>query len=63
MLTNQTVMKTIGNTTYIVEYAVGKSAKETVYEKVERLILQDLEAADASTRESLPGKPVGLSPS
>ena len=62
MLTKQTVMKTIGNTTYIVEYAVGKSAKETVYGKVERMILQDLEA-DASVRAPLPGKHGAHSPS
>ena len=35
--------KTIGYTTYIVEYAVSDCAKETAYEKVKKLILNDTE--------------------
>ena len=38
------VRKTIGDTTYIVEYAVSDSAKETAYEKVKKLILNDTES-------------------
>ena len=38
-----TVEKTIGDTTYIIEYAVSNHAKETVYEKLKRLILNDAE--------------------
>ena len=33
--------KTIGDTTYIVESATGADARETVYEKLKKLILQD----------------------
>jgi len=33
--------KEIDNTTYIVESTVGTEAKETVYEKLKKLILQD----------------------
>lgn len=36
-----TVQKVIGDTTYIVEYAVSENARETVYEKVKRMILND----------------------
>ena len=36
-----TVEKTIGDTTYIVEYVVSENARETVYEKVKRMILND----------------------
>ena len=35
--------KTIGDITYIVEYAVSDCAKETAYEKVKKLILNDTE--------------------
>ena len=35
--------KTIGDTTYIVEYAVSDCAKETAYEKVKKLILNNTE--------------------
>ncbi len=35
------VEKTIGDTTYIVEYAVSGCARETAYEKVKKLILND----------------------
>ena len=35
--------KTIGDTTYIVEYAISECAKETAYEKVKKLILSDTE--------------------
>ena len=38
------VEKTIGDTTYIVEYAVSGCAKETAYEKVKKLILNDTES-------------------
>ncbi|MDO4648974.1 MAG: transposon-encoded TnpW family protein [Eubacteriales bacterium] len=31
----------IGDTTYIVESAVGKDARETAYDKVKKLILND----------------------
>lgn len=33
--------KRIGDTVYIVESAVSSSAKETVYDKVKRLLLND----------------------
>ena len=33
--------KTIGDTTYIVEAAAGADARETVYEKLKKLILKD----------------------
>ena len=33
--------KETDNTTYIVESTVGSDAKETVYEKLKKLILQD----------------------
>lgn len=36
--------KTIGDTTYIVEYAVSDCAKETAYDKVKKLILNDTES-------------------
>ena len=36
--------KTIGGTTYIVEYAVSDCAKETAYDKVKKLILNDTES-------------------
>ena len=36
--------KTIGNTIYIVEYTVSDCAKETAYEKVKKLILNDTES-------------------
>ena len=36
--------KTIGDTTYIVEYTVSDCAKETAYEKVKKLILNDTES-------------------
>ena len=55
MLTNQPMVKTIGNTTYVVEYAIGRSAKETIFEKVERLLLHEMQSAaplpDASKDE------------
>ena len=35
--------KTIGDITYIVEYAVSASAKETAYDKIKKLILNDAE--------------------
>lgn len=38
-----TVEKTIGDTTYIVEYVISENARETVYEKVKRMILNDAE--------------------
>lgn len=38
------VEKTIGDTTYIVEYVVSDSAKETAYDKVKKLILNDTES-------------------
>ena len=38
------VEKTIGDTTYIAEYAVSSCAKETAYEKVKKLILNDTES-------------------
>jgi len=38
------IEKTIGGNLYIVEYAVSASAKETVYDKVKRLILGGTEA-------------------
>lgn len=38
------VEKTIGDTTYIVEYAVSDCAKETAYDKVKKLILNDTES-------------------
>ena len=38
------VEKTIGDTTYIVEYAVSDRAKETAYDKVKKLILNDTES-------------------
>ena len=38
------VEKTIGDTTYIVEYAVSGCAKETAYAKVKKLILNDTES-------------------
>ncbi len=37
------VEKTIGNTVYIVENVISKNARETVYEKVKKLILNDAE--------------------
>lgn len=37
------VKKTIGNTTYVVEYAVSASAKETAYDKVKRLVLDSVQ--------------------
>ncbi len=36
--------KTIGDATYIVEYAVSDCAKETAYDKVKKLILNDTES-------------------
>ena len=36
--------KTVGDTTYIVEYAVSGCAKETAYEKIKKLILNDTES-------------------
>lgn len=36
--------KTVGDTTYIVEYAVSSCAKETAYEKIKKLILNDTES-------------------
>ena len=38
-----TVQKTIGDTLYITEYAVSDHARETAYEKLKRLILNDAE--------------------
>ncbi len=38
------VEKTIGNTVYIVENVFSKNARETVHEKVKRLILNDTES-------------------
>ena len=35
--------KTIGDITYIVEYAVSDCAKETAYKKIKKLILNDTE--------------------
>ena len=35
--------KTIGDTTYIVEYAISECAKETAYDKIKKLILNDAE--------------------
>lgn len=37
-----TVEKTIGDTVYIVEYTVGENAKESAYDKIKKLILNDL---------------------
>ena len=36
--------KTIGDTTYIVEYAVSDHARETAYDKIKKLILNDTES-------------------
>ena len=36
-----TVEKTIGDTTYIVEYEVSQNARESAYDKVKKLILND----------------------
>ena len=46
-----TVEKTIGDTTYIVEYEVSQNARESAYDKVKKLILNDagsLEKCQAS---------------
>ena len=37
--------KTIGNTIYIVEYTVSDCAKETAYEKIKKLILNEAESS------------------
>ena len=37
--------KTIGDTTYIVEYAVSDCAKETAYKKIKKLILNEAESS------------------
>ena len=37
------VEKTIGNTVYIIENVISENARETVYEKVKKLILNDAE--------------------
>ncbi len=36
-----TTEKVIGDTVYIIEYAVSDSAKETAYDKVKKLILSE----------------------
>ena len=36
-----TVEKTIGDTVYIVEYTVSENAKESAYDKIRKLILND----------------------
>ena len=41
-----TVQKTIGDTLYITEYAVSDHARETAYEKLKRLILNDAESLE-----------------
>ncbi len=41
-----TVQKTIGDTLYITEYAVSDHARETAYEKLKRLILNDVESLE-----------------
>ena len=41
-----TVRKTIGDTLYITEYAVSDHARETAYEKLKRLILNDVESLE-----------------
>lgn len=35
------ITKTIGDTVYIIENVISENAKETAYEKVKRLILND----------------------
>jgi len=35
------IKKTIGDTVYIIENTISESAKETAYDKVKRLILND----------------------
>ncbi|MCF2601038.1 hypothetical protein I6E26_05645 [Anaerovibrio lipolyticus] len=35
------ITKIIGDTVYIIENAISENAKETAYEKVKRLILND----------------------
>ena len=42
------IKKTIGDTTYIVENVISEHARETAYQKVKRLILND---ADSLIRE------------
>lgn len=37
------IKKTIGDTVYIIENTISESAKETAYDKVKRLILNDTE--------------------
>ena len=36
-----TVEKTIGDTTYIVDYEISTNARESAYDKVKKLILND----------------------
>ena len=46
-----TVEKTIGDTTYIVDYEISQNARESAYDKVKKLILNDsgsLEKCQAS---------------
>ncbi len=52
------IKKTIGDTTYIVENVLSERARETAYQKVKRLILND---ADSLIREMAreKGKPIG----
>ena len=39
--TPDVITKTIGDTVYIIENVISENAKETAYEKVKRLILND----------------------
>lgn len=43
-----TTERTIGDTVYIVEYAVSESAKETAYDKIRKLILNDIGSRENS---------------
>ena len=36
-----TVEKTIGDTTYIVDYEISPAARESAYDKIKKLILND----------------------
>ena len=50
-----TFKKTIGDTTYIVEYAMGKNARETAGEKLRKLILNNLSSIQTrSLKTKLP---------
>ena len=42
------VERTIGDTVYIVENVISDKARETAYDKVKKLILNDTESSDKS---------------